>query len=102
MGDAGIKPDVIAYTTAIKVIAYPLESRNEHILFMELLVHLKGTFHSHTILKITCLLTDAKFSSFGLQVCVESKNFKQALTLYEEMKSCEIHPNWVSSIMLCF
>lgn len=39
---------------------------------------------------------------FGSQVCVESKNFKQALTLYEEMKSYEIHPNWVSTLLTCY
>ena len=31
---------------------------------------------------------------------MESKNFKKALSLYEEMKTYEIHPNWVSAYRL--
>jgi len=82
MGHAGIKPDVIAYTTAIKVQIYYVEWAhfilwNYHALKLYGLWH-KGTFPSCS------------------QVCVESKNFMHALALYEEMKSYNIRPNLVS------
>ncbi|KAI9082815.1 hypothetical protein K1719_035145 [Acacia pycnantha] len=53
MRAAGIEPDVVSYTTAIKVQTFP--------------------------------------------VCVESQNFEQPLSLYEEMKRYKVCPNLVSS-----
>jgi pentatricopeptide repeat protein len=74
-------------------IQQPLRSKPDFIF-----VHLKGViFHN---LKIAWFLTYRNFS-FGLQVCVESKNFTQALKLYEEMKSYETHPNLVSELLSC-
>jgi len=42
MGDAGIKPDVIAYTTAIKVQSYSVKMSTFY--FMKLPAHFKGRF----------------------------------------------------------
>jgi len=42
MADAGIKPDVIAYTTAIKVRNYSVKTSTFY--FMKLPVHFKGRF----------------------------------------------------------
>lgn len=83
-------------------IQQPLRSKvllNESFHFIKLVAHLKGAFFHN--LKILGFWHIGIFP-FALQVCVESKNFTQALALYKEMKSYGTHPNLVSELLSCY
>nr|AYM00956.1 pentatricopeptide repeat protein [Salvia miltiorrhiza] len=87
MRESGIQPDVIAYTTAIKVqtlsVTLPAPCTGS-----QSLSEYSALFNCLVI----CFLL---FCTFRLQICVKHKKPKLAFMLFAEMKKYQIKPNMV-------